>query len=324
VRNTRSYDFHGVRLAVSADDDALGLAIDGRLRHFTAEPDGEPDVRFDYRVVPDVGRHVVPVPPAESRPVYDPPAGEVVYAPAEDRVYLDFVGRVRILFDAPQCAALVSVLESERDSLWLLSRPMFTLPLVELLKRRGLYSVHAAAASHDGRAVLIAGNTGSGKSTLAVALARAGFDFLGDDMVFLRGDGDDVRALAFPDEIDITPDSATWFAELGDLAGSEPRPGWAKHQLRAEDRFGSQFIGSSKPALIVFPRISSAEVSRLEPIGADEALLELAPNVLLTEPGSSQAHLAALGTLTRQADCYRLEAARDFDHIANLIRGKLS
>jgi hypothetical protein len=64
--------------------------------------------------------------------------------------------------------------------------------------------------------------------------------------------------------------------------------------------------------------------SRLEPISPEEALLELAPNVLLTEPQAAQAHLAALGSLTQQTSSYRLCAARDFDAIASLIRDRLT
>ena len=52
-----------------------------------------------------------------------------------------------------------------------------------------------------------------------------------------------------------------------------------------------------------------------------EALLELAPNVLLTEVRSSQAHLDALAELARTCACYRLETGRDFDALPGLLRG---
>jgi hypothetical protein len=44
-----------------------------------------------------------------------------------------------------------------------------------------------------------------------------------------------------------------------------------------------------------------------------EALLELAPNVLLTDLSSSQAHLDALTRLARQCACFRLYTGQDFD-----------
>jgi hypothetical protein len=53
----------------------------------------------------------------------------------------------------------------------------------------------------------------------------------------------------------------------------------------------------------------------------DEALLELAPNVLLTEATSSRAHLEVLGSLARQCRCYRLEAGRDIETLPHLLLG---
>jgi hypothetical protein len=53
----------------------------------------------------------------------------------------------------------------------------------------------------------------------------------------------------------------------------------------------------------------------------DEALIELAPNVLLTEETSSRAHLEVLGSLARQCRCYRLEAGRDIETLPHLLLG---
>jgi hypothetical protein len=55
-------------------------------------------------------------------------------------------------------------------------------------------------------------------------------------------------------------------------------------------------------------------------VSFDEALLELAPNVLLTEPSSSQRHLGALGSLVRAGRCFRVTTGRDFDQVAATIR----
>ena len=320
---TDTYDFHGVRIVVAAEDPPLADAIRGRLRHFATANADAVDLELTYRIVADVSQHAVGVAPPGGRHVYDPPAGSVLYVAGEDAIYLDYESRVRFRCDGAG-SATISALDSERGNLWLLSRPMFTLPLIELLKRRGLYSVHASGVAIDGRAALLAGGTGSGKSTLALALARDGFDFLGDDMLFLRATAEgDVRVLAFPDELDVAAESAAWFPELAAIAGRESRPGWTKHQVRAEDAFGSRFVADATPALLVFPQISTDERSRLDAVPPDEALLELAPNVLLTEPIASQAHLTALGSLTQRAPSYRLHAGRDFGRIAALIRERL-
>src|SRR3954447_16080819 len=124
------YDFHGVLIEVDVDDPPLAEAIDGRLRHFRSDARAQPDLRYEYRT------GVVVEPPAgRSRPVYEPPSGEVVYSDVDDVLFIRH-GDVRVRCEPAAGSVLVSS-PQDRD-LWLLSRPLFTLPLVESLKRRGL------------------------------------------------------------------------------------------------------------------------------------------------------------------------------------------
>jgi hypothetical protein len=92
---------------------------------------------------------------------------------------------------------------------------------------------------------------------------------------------------------------------------------------RLAELAGAETVWESAPGLIVFPRVSGQAESRLTPIAPDETLLELAPNVFLTEPRSSQAHLDALASLASASDCYRLETGRDLDAAARLLRDLL-
>jgi hypothetical protein len=305
---TRHYDFHGVVIEVAAEEAAVGDAIDGRLRHFASSGTGQPDVRFEYRSTPPAEP-----PRAVGRPVYEPPAGEVTYSPDEDVLYISYED-VRVRCE-PGNGRVVC---SGGTDVWLLSRPFLTLPLVEILKRRGLYCVHAAGLAIDDRAVLLPGGSGSGKSTLAVALMRAGFSFLADDMVFVSGGGTS-RTHGFPDETDVSDETAGFFPELRHLVGHGPE-GWPKHRIRAEEVFATTLAPSCTPAALVFPQRAAVTQSRLEPLPPEQALLELAPNVLLTDPVASQAHLDALGTLARTTPAHRLSAGRDFDRIAELLR----
>src|SRR3712207_4309751 len=82
---------------------------------------------------------------------------------------------------------------------------VFTFSLLELLRHRGLFHLHAAGLTRDGRGILLAGNTGAGKSTLTVSLVRSGWDFLSDDAVLLRAHAGGVEALAIPDEFHLDP-----------------------------------------------------------------------------------------------------------------------
>jgi hypothetical protein len=318
----RLYSFHGLGVAVDADHPEVAALLHERLSCF-AEAKGRADLEFELRTVRS-GSHPIERPAEPLRPVYDPPEGEILYAPGQDLLYIDYPDRVRVLCDPGQGRAVVSVLEAELGELWLASHPMFTLPLVEMLKRRGLYSVHAAGLALDGRAVLLAGPSGAGKSTLTVALARTGFELLGDDMVFVgEGDGGP-RLLAFPDELDLTEETIRLFPELGFLLERPGRPGWSKRQLRAAEVPSAGVRLEAEPGiLVVLGERRNANESIVEPLARTEALLELTPNVLLTDPKSSQRHLDALEAVVRAGDCYRLEAGRDFDALARLLRSAL-
>jgi hypothetical protein len=195
---------------------------------------------------------------------------------------------------------------------------------VELLKRRGLYGLHAGGVCRDGRALLLPGTSGSGKSTLTLALARAGFGFLGDDTLFLAPrPGEGVRILAFPDEFDLTEQTLAFFPELAALFGDAPRTGWRKRQVRAERAYGAPVVWECAPAVLVFPQVAGTPASELTPLSPGEALLELAPNVLLTEGRSSQGHLDVLAELVERSACYRLATGTDLEAAVELLGGLL-
>ncbi|HEX7181174.1 MAG TPA: hypothetical protein VF756_04985 [Thermoanaerobaculia bacterium] len=313
----RAYALHGLHLAVSGWQDAVE-ALHGRLAGLPHGPLDNlvPDLTFEIEAVAGAGLER----PERSRPVYDPPHGEVLYDDERDLLYIELGAGLRALCEPGRGRARLVSLGGEAEDLWTLSHPLFTLPFVELLKRRGLYHVHAAGLALKGRGLVLPGTSGSGKSTLAVALARAGFGFLGDDALFLAKRRGGVGILAFPDEVDLTDQTVAFFPELAPLLDSPPRGGWRKRQIRAEETYGAEVVWECEPALLVFPRVSGREASKLTPIGEDEALFELAPNVLLTEPASSQAHLDALAELASASRCYRLETGRNLEGAARMLR----
>lgn len=313
------YNFHGVSIGVTADSAELLGLIASRLSAFPSDTKGSADIEFKFAYVsPEAERDVIR--PAEAgRPVYEPPEGFVRYVDADDHLHADYSSRVRVLADVPSGRVTVSIREASPRETWLPSHPFFTLPLVEMLKRHGLFSVHAGGVASDGRAVLLAGASGAGKSTLTLALLEGGFEFLGDDMAFLRRRGDKLEVLAFPDEIDVTEKTVALFPAVRARLIAQ-RTGWQKRQVLSRDVSGAGVAWNCKPGIVVFPNIVDLGRSRVFPMPRELALLELAPNVLLTEPRSSQAHLDALGQLVRQSECYRLETGRDLHAVPDLVR----
>jgi hypothetical protein len=329
----RSFALDGLSLGVHG---APGMervldAVSARLAQLpvgrSEDGSGDDDLRFEF--VAARSEADFPERPAGARPVYDPPGGEVLYQPAGDLLYIRLGERLAALCEPARRRTRILVQGLREEDLWLLSHPLFTLPLAELAKRRGLYNVHAASLALNGRALVLPGTSGAGKSTLAVALAQAGLSFMGDDMLFLSprpGAGEELRLLAFPDEIDLTDESAAFFPDLAPHLTAPSHGGWRKLQLAARLLEPPETAGPTwecTPGILVFPHVSGEPDSRLTEIAPDEALLELAPNVFLTEPRSSQAHLDALSALAAASDCYRLETGRDLAAAARLLRGLL-
>lgn len=310
--SVQRYGFHGVGLEISAGDERIAEAIGARLRPF-ASSDASAEVRFEYR--DDLTAADLEHPKGDGRRVYDPASGgDVRWFEDEDALWID-AGSAAAL--CRPSAGEVTVAHRGTDDVWLLSRPLFTLPLIEALERRALHCLHAAGVEVGGRAVLVPGTSGAGKSTLAIALARAGLPLLSDDMVFVSGDGGMVHG--FPDEIDVTDDTARWFPELAD-ALRQRTGSWPKHRLRVEDLPGASIADDCPPGLLLFPEVSGESRSRTEPLSAGAALVAVTPNVLLTDPASTQAHLDALAALVRTSRCHRLLVGRDFDKLPELVR----
>jgi hypothetical protein len=187
----------------------------------------------------------------------------------------------------------------------------FTIPLMEVMKRKGRFPLHAGCVAKQGRGILLAGMSGSGKSTLTAALVRDGWDFLSDDTVFVARRAGATLAWCFSDEIDCSDETAGMFAELRHLVGAPTLAGRDKHPVDVEAAFGVLPVPVCRPHALVLPAISGERKSVLTEVSASYALRELAPNVLLTQRAATQAHLDVLAALVREVPCYKLATGTD-------------
>jgi hypothetical protein len=319
-----AYGIHGVDVTVTSDDELIVELVDHRLRSFRREAGriGRDEVCLSLSAVADPGSYRCPL-SGGRRSVYDPPEGEVLYYHDADQLHLHndevtsrvdlAAGRVDTWFrgDTPSAS-------------WLASHPFLTLALMEVLRRRSRYCLHAAACVVDGRVVLVPGGSGAGKTTVAVAMVRAGAGFMGDDTVLLSPDPDGVSVFGFPDEINLTDGTARMFAEVAHLVGAPRMAGARKHRIRPENVFGRPSVMRGRPAVLVFPVVGDAEDNRVRPMSQAEALVELVPNVLLTEPATAQAHLDVLGQLVQRCHSFRLLTGRRVEEIPGVVQGLLA
>jgi len=160
----------------------------------------------------------------------------------------------------------------------------------------------------------VPGGSGAGKSTLALALVAAGQDYLSDDAVVVA-ERDGAPAVAgLPRPFHVTPSTADAFP----AAAGALRPGSAVRGKRALDPRrafpGRERASLSRPALILFPRVTGRATSGLEPLPPAEALGALLESsaVLAVDgmPGVAE-QLALLRAIVDGAACARAELGLD-------------
>jgi len=104
------------------------------------------------------------------------------------------IGReVKIFIDVglKRSLILASEIPAEKDSSVRPEPSAYLLPFLHIvLSYFPIYIIHAAAVAWKGHSLLLLGGSGAGKTTMALALARAGLEFMGDDlMIIARKEG---------------------------------------------------------------------------------------------------------------------------------------
>jgi hypothetical protein len=146
--------------------------------------------------------------------------------------------------------------------------------------------------------------------------------FLSDDVVFLDEDAGQgtVRVLGFADAIGLTKHGAERFGSLDRLLDGPAADGFPKRLHRITDLCSADALPSCQPHAIVFPRVTRDPVSTITPLDSGEAMLRLVPDVLLTDPVSTQAHLSAIAALLGQVRCYAMRTGADLDQAVGVVQ----
>jgi hypothetical protein len=199
--------------------------------------------------------------------------------------------------------------------------------LLKLLRPLGIYSLHAAGlATKDGEGVLLVGPSGSGKSTLAIGLIRAGWNYLSDDAVLLRGASEDVEALACRKSFYIDALRSGNYSDFC-LGDEEPdSTGGRRRGVGINEAYPDQYVAQCWPRIVIFPRITGQYQSVLKPIDRISALrLLLAQSApQLFDRSTIRGHLELLKKLLQQSEIYELNAGTDLYHepakLSDLLR----
>ena len=211
-----------------------------------------------------------------------------------------------------------------------LARLVFEATMVAL-RRCGLFELHAAGVvePETGGGFLVVGPSGSGKSTLATQLASAGWRYLSDDALLLRGGAELVEACALRREFAVTEQTVA----AGVLEGfedllNEPVPfDPLKRRFKPHTVFPESFSESCVPRALFFPVITNELASRARRLTQAETmreLLRMCPWACYDRPAAAK-HLGLLARLSRQAAGFELHAGRDLlggaGHSSDYLRG---
>ena len=190
--------------------------------------------------------------------------------------------------------------------------------LIPLLRRKGIFVMHAFAAAKECHAVLLVGESGSGKTTTGLGLVRAGWSFLANDRVLLRQAASRVIALSHDESININPSATAFLPELRGILDD----GSVQSNLSfdIEQVYGDVRAEEAAIDLLLFPRISDIDRSITLPISPSEALsLLLSQGLDGWDKETAATHFSILANLAQQIPAYRLHLGRDTSALPDLV-----
>jgi hypothetical protein len=195
--------------------------------------------------------------------------------------------------------------------------------LAPLLRRRGLFTIHAFAAARERRAAILAGPIGAGKTTTGLALLLAGYRLCANDSPLLRPTADGgVDVLAYPGLLSAYPDSLSRFPSLvGLLADIPPERRKAKRAFALDIIRPDAWQYEAQPGGLFFPRVvPRLAASTLYPLDRFEALRRLVAEAIERwDTATIPLHLQTLRRLVESCPAYELHLAPDIVRLPALI-----
>ncbi len=177
--------------------------------------------------------------------------------------------------------------------------------------------LHAAAATWDGRAVVLPAPMESGKTTTVTGLLLAGFGYLTDEAAAVSMA--DLHVEPFHKSLSVDDGSWQVLAELRvHDAGGMP----AQWQVPVSSIEASSLSARTPVAFVVLPKYVAGADTVLAPVSRAEAVLDLCASTFqfLEDPVRN---LEGLATVCRAVDCYRLTIG-DLDAAVALVRELVS
>lgn len=188
-------------------------------------------------------------------------------------------------------------------------RELFFTAMLMLARSQGLYGLHGSALQSPESHILLVGDSGSGKTTASMALRRAGWAHLTDDVIVLRDKPHAVEALPFRRGVSVTQFTKSRFSEMFAHESGTWEPLTEDKSLWTPDSpLGADTIRGGEPGLLLFTEAATDGATRLIPIDQTSAMTELIRQSagIVLDGLSAKIQLACLSRLAKQAAPYRL------------------
>ncbi|MDV2502896.1 MAG: hypothetical protein RX318_02960 [bacterium] len=187
-------------------------------------------------------------------------------------------------------------------------------PLMEMLKQRGFFGLHAAALTKDSAGYLFPGNAESGKTTIALSLLKEGFQYLADDKVLLRKEDNGITALAFTRRFNIDPNISRYYPELGFLEDLKPLPGTTKRAFDISKVYPGTFLSRCRPKFLIHLHKTSELRSRRTRLSPNESFVRLANQTVPSlRKEITEKQLQLLADLARGTESHLLQIGEDLN-----------
>ncbi len=305
------WNFHSLAIEGATNDPALR---DHWQASFASRPSisAQPDIRCALNIVSDVP----PAPPGEP---HFRQGNLLEYYLDGDVVTAHFPRYGQLRLDLSKGTTEGQIVSLALHTYGVIE-DLIAIGLSPHLRRRGMFLIHAFAAAHSGRAVLIVGNIGAGKTTTGMSLLNARWKLLSNDSPIIGANGE---ILSYPGVLAAYPNTFARFAATTHLAANaEPDK---KVIVPAEKVWPEVWLDHAPAAAIFFPKIESRTEHAIEPLTQPEALRLILPHAIEQwDKAMIPAHLALLNQLIQTAPAYHLRLGPDTDTIPAALASALA
>lgn len=181
--------------------------------------------------------------------------------------------------------------------------------------------IHAGAIAHDGAAVLITGKSGSGKSTSCLQLLRSGYQYLGDDYVWVETEKPHPTVHTLYQTAKIEPDNleerfSEWFQHVSNSRDYKQQ----KAIFHMQKLFPDTFILSAPLKVILLPKVYPQKNTAFTKTNSVEALMAMAPTTLHHLPHHRELSYQKMMTISGSIPTYRWLLGADLENFKQTFK----